>query len=88
MNQTIRELHSRKSVRVYEDRPVEAEIKKAILDAAIQAPTAGNLNNIDELPKIGYDIKWRDVYGTHLPHLRSDFEPRRTRIPLWEEPQL
>ena len=43
MNQTIRELHSRKSVRVYEDRPVEAEVKQAILEAAIQAPTAGNM---------------------------------------------
>ena len=43
MNQTIREIHSRKSVRVFEDRPVESEIKQAILEAAIQAPTAGNM---------------------------------------------
>ena len=43
MNQTIRQLHNRKSVRAYEDRPVEAEVKQAILDAAIQAPTAGNM---------------------------------------------
>lgn len=43
MNQTIRQLRSRKSVRVYEDRPIEADVKRAILDAAIQAPTAGNM---------------------------------------------
>ena len=43
MNQTIRELHSRKSVRVYENRPIEAECKQVILEAALQAPTAGNM---------------------------------------------
>ena len=43
MNQTIAEIRARKSVRVYEDRPVPAAVKQAILDAAIQAPTAGNM---------------------------------------------
>lgn len=42
MTQTIRELKARKSVRVYQDRPIEAEKKQAILEAALQAPTAGN----------------------------------------------
>lgn len=42
MTQTIRELHARKSVRVYEDRPIEDDNKQAILQAALQAPTAGN----------------------------------------------
>ena len=44
MNETIRQLKDRKSVRVYEDRPVEADVKAAIIDAAIQAPTAGNMS--------------------------------------------
>ena len=43
MNQTIAQLHARKSVRVYEDRPLEAAVKQAILEAAIQAPSAGNM---------------------------------------------
>ena len=43
MNEVLRQLHQRKSVRVYEDRPVEQEVKQAILEAAIQAPTAGNM---------------------------------------------
>ncbi|MBQ2927929.1 MAG: nitroreductase family protein [Oscillospiraceae bacterium] len=43
MNETIQQLHERKSVRVYEDRPIEPEIKQAILAAAIQAPSAGNM---------------------------------------------
>lgn len=43
MNQTIRELKKRKSVRVYEERAIEAEKKNAILEAAFQAPTAGNM---------------------------------------------
>lgn len=43
MNQTIKELKGRKSVRVYEERDIEPEKKKAIIDAALQAPTAGNM---------------------------------------------
>ena len=43
MNQTIAQLHARKSVRVYEDRPIEADVKNAILEAALQAPSAGNM---------------------------------------------
>lgn len=43
MNEVIRQLHDRKSVRVYEDRPVEPDVKRAILEAAIQAPSAGNM---------------------------------------------
>ena len=41
MNQTIRELLERKSVRVFEDRPVGPEEKALILEAAAAAPTAG-----------------------------------------------
>ena len=43
MNEVIRQLYDRKSVRVYEDRPIAAEVKQAILASAIQAPTAGNM---------------------------------------------
>lgn len=43
MNPTIRLLHQRKSVRAYEDRPVEGDVRRAVLEAAIQAPTAGNM---------------------------------------------
>ena len=43
MNEVLRQLHERKSVRVYENRPIEPEVKQAILDAAIQAPSAGNM---------------------------------------------
>ncbi len=42
MNETLRQLEARKSVRVFEDRPIPAEVKKAILRAAVNAPTAGN----------------------------------------------
>lgn len=44
MNEIIRSLTARKSVRGYQDRPLEAAHKQAILDAAVQAPTAGNMN--------------------------------------------
>ena len=43
MNQVIHQLHQRKSVRVYEDRPIGPEEKQAIIEAALQAPTAGNM---------------------------------------------
>ena len=43
MNEIIRSLYERKSVRVFEDRPVDGALKKAVLEAALQAPTAGNM---------------------------------------------
>ena len=43
MNQTLKEIYARKSVRVYEDREIGAEEKRRILEAAIQAPSAGNM---------------------------------------------
>ena len=42
MNETIRQLFDRKSVRVFEDREIGPAEKDAILNAACQAPTAGN----------------------------------------------
>ena len=42
MNSIIESLYSRKSVRVFEDQPVPPEVKRAVLEAAAQAPTAGN----------------------------------------------
>ena len=44
MNEIIQSLFDRKSVRQYEDRPIKAEDKTLILEAALQAPTAGNQN--------------------------------------------
>lgn len=43
MNEVLRQLKERKSVRVFEDRAIAQEVKQAILEAAIQAPTAGNM---------------------------------------------
>lgn len=42
MNQTIKELMDRKSVRVFTGEPISKEKKELILTAATQAPTAGN----------------------------------------------
>lgn len=42
MNAIIQSLFDRKSVRVFENRPIPDEMKQAILHAAVQAPTAGN----------------------------------------------
>lgn len=41
-NQTLEQLWSRKSVRAFEEREISAEDKRLILEAALQAPTAGN----------------------------------------------
>ena len=43
MNSTIDTLLKRKSVRVYEDRPIAESEKDLILQAALRAPTAGNM---------------------------------------------
>ena len=42
MNDVISQLFQRKSVRVFTDKEISAEEKNLILDAAAQAPTAGN----------------------------------------------
>lgn len=42
MNEVIRQLAERKSVRVFEERLILTEEKTAILTAAMEAPTAGN----------------------------------------------
>jgi FMN reductase (NADPH)/FMN reductase [NAD(P)H] len=43
MNDTLRLIHQRRSVRAYEDRPIERQTVDAIISAAVRAPTAGNL---------------------------------------------
>ena len=42
MNEVIRQLYERKSVRVYTDQPIDEEIVQEILMSAVMAPTAGN----------------------------------------------
>lgn len=42
MNEVIRQLHARKSVRAFTGEKIAPELKKEILLAAMQAPTAGN----------------------------------------------
>ena len=42
MNDVLHQLHDRKSVRAYLEKPIAAEDKRAILEAACAAPTAGN----------------------------------------------
>ncbi|MEE1315497.1 MAG: nitroreductase family protein [Faecalimonas sp.] len=41
-NEVIRQLYARKSTRAFLDREISAESKRQILEAAMQAPTAGN----------------------------------------------
>lgn len=43
MNEIIKSLKSRKSVRAYEDKPISKEDRDAIINAALEAPTAGNM---------------------------------------------
>lgn len=42
MNEVIRQLYARKSVRVFEEKEIDEEIVEEILTAACRAPTAGN----------------------------------------------
>lgn len=42
MNDVIRQLHQRKSVRAFTERDIAPDVKAAVLEAAVQAPTAGN----------------------------------------------
>ncbi len=42
MNEVLKSLYERKSIRAFEERPVTDEVKALILRAAAEAPTAGN----------------------------------------------
>lgn len=42
MNEVLSQLHARKSVRAFLERPIPPEARRAILEAACAAPTAGN----------------------------------------------
>ena len=42
MNEVLTQLRARKSVRAFTDAPVPPEVKRAVLEAACAAPTAGN----------------------------------------------
>ncbi len=41
MNEVLSQLKNRKSVRVFEERSIEQEVKEEIINAALEAPTAG-----------------------------------------------
>lgn len=43
MNETLELIHNRRSVRAYEDRPIDRETTNAIIQATMRAPTAGNM---------------------------------------------
>ncbi len=42
MNEIVKSIYERKSVRAFENKPVSEEIKSLLIDSALQAPTAGN----------------------------------------------
>ena len=43
MNDIIKSLYNRKSVRVFEEREISSKDKRLILESALQAPSAGNM---------------------------------------------
>ena len=47
MNDTVRQLYERKSVRVYTDDPIDESIVQEILYSAAMAPTANRVNRRD-----------------------------------------
>lgn len=59
MNDTIRQLFERKSMRVFTDREISPEDKALILAAATQAPTAGNQQLYTILDITHQDLKDR-----------------------------
>lgn len=57
MNQTVKELFERKSVRVFEDKEISMEDKQLILEAATMAPTAGNQQLYTIIDVTNQDLK-------------------------------
>jgi len=56
-NEVMKQIKERKSVRVFEDRQIEGNIKDEILNAAFQAPTAGNMMLYSILDITDKDLK-------------------------------
>lgn len=44
MNETLELIYARKSIRAFTEREISPEDKRTILEAAVQAPSAGNMN--------------------------------------------
>jgi len=59
MNKTIKQLFDRKSVRVFTEQEISASDKNMILQAAVQAPTAGNQQLYTILDITDQDLKDR-----------------------------
>lgn len=57
MNNTIKELYERKSVRVFTDEEITKEQREEILTSAMQAPTAGNQQMYTIIDVQNQDIK-------------------------------
>ncbi len=43
MNEVIQTLLNRKSIRAYEERPIDDKVRRELLSATLRAPTAGNM---------------------------------------------
>lgn len=56
MNEVIKQIKERKSVRVFMEQPIESELRDEIIDAALEAPTAGAMMLYSIL-----DIKEQDI---------------------------
>ncbi|NLV57913.1 MAG: nitroreductase [Clostridiales bacterium] len=72
-NEILRQLHERKSVRVYDpDRPVTVEEKRQLLEAALAAPTAGCMCLYTILDITDQEIKDRlAVLCDHQPFIAT-----------------
>ncbi len=72
MNEVLTQLHARKSVRAYENRAIAPEIKRAILEAALQAPSAGHMTLYTILDITDQDIKDKLVVSCdHQPFIAT-----------------
>ena len=72
MNEIIKSLLDRKSVRQYEKRPIAPEDKELILNAALQAPSAGNQNLYTILDISDESLKQAlSVYCDNQPFIAS-----------------
>lgn len=71
-NETMATLMNRKSVRVFEQKEIPAEIKEAVLGAAMRAPTAGNsmLYSILDITEQGLKDKLAETCD-HQPFIAS-----------------
>ena len=73
-NAVLKQLHERRSVRAFEERAVSQDVKDAVIGAAFEAPTAGDMmfyTIIDVTDQAALEALAGEIAAVYAPHVRT-----------------